>query len=92
MGWIRERRNNRGLRLRRRHVPIISVLEVGAGVVEVKSTNGDTHLGGDDIDQRIVDWLIGEFKKENNIDLGKDRMALQRLKEAAEKPRLSFRR
>src|SRR5438094_5218725 len=56
----------------------ISVLEVGAGVVEVKSTNGDTHLGGDDVDQRIVDCLIDEFKKENNIDLSKDRMALQR--------------
>jgi actin-like ATPase involved in cell morphogenesis len=68
----------------------ISVLEVGAGVVEVKSTNGDTHLGGDDIDQRIVDWLIGEFKKENNIDLGKDRMALQRLKEAAEKAKIEL--
>jgi molecular chaperone DnaK len=68
----------------------ISVLEVGAGVVEVKSTNGDTHLGGDDIDQRIVDWLIEEFKKENNIDLGKDRMALQRLKEAAEKAKIEL--
>ncbi|MGB6596138.1 MAG: molecular chaperone DnaK [Candidatus Acidiferrum sp.] len=68
----------------------ISVLEVGAGVVEVKSTNGDTHLGGDDIDQRIVDWLIDEFKKENNIDLGKDRMALQRLKEAAEKAKIEL--
>jgi molecular chaperone DnaK len=66
------------------------VLEVGAGVVEVKSTNGDTHLGGDDIDQRIVDWLISEFKKENNIDLGKDRMALQRLKEAAEKAKIEL--
>jgi molecular chaperone DnaK len=68
----------------------ISVLEVGSGVVEVKSTNGDTHLGGDDIDQRIVDWLIDEFKKENNIDLGKDRMALQRLKEAAEKAKIEL--
>jgi molecular chaperone DnaK len=68
----------------------ISVLEVGAGVVEVKSTNGDTHLGGDDIDQRIVDWLIEEFKKENNIDLSKDRMALQRLKEAAEKAKIEL--
>jgi molecular chaperone DnaK len=66
------------------------VLEVGSGVVEVKSTNGDTHLGGDDIDQRIVDWLIDEFKKENNIDLGKDRMALQRLKEAAEKAKIEL--
>jgi molecular chaperone DnaK len=68
----------------------ISVLEVGAGVVEVKSTNGDTHLGGDDIDQRIVNWLIDEFKKEYSIDLGKDRMALQRLKEAAEKAKIEL--
>ena len=68
----------------------ISVLEVGSGVVEVKSTNGDTHLGGDDIDQRIVDWLIDEFKKENSIDLSKDRMALQRLKEAAEKAKIEL--
>jgi len=63
----------------------ISILEVGEGVVEVKSTNGDTHLGGDNIDQRIVDWIISEFKKDQGIDLSKDRMALQRLKEAAEK-------
>ncbi|HKB07739.1 MAG TPA: molecular chaperone DnaK, partial [Candidatus Polarisedimenticolia bacterium] len=63
----------------------ISILEVGEGVVEVKSTNGDTHLGGDNIDQRIVDWIIAEFKKDQGIDLSKDRMALQRLKEAAEK-------
>jgi molecular chaperone DnaK len=68
----------------------ISVLEVGSGVVEVKSTNGDTHLGGDDVDQRIVDWLIDEFKKENNIDLSKDRMALQRLKESAEKAKIEL--
>jgi molecular chaperone DnaK len=68
----------------------ISALEVGAGVVEVKSTNGDTHLGGDDIDQRIVSWLIDEFKKENNIDLSKDRMALQRLREAAEKAKIEL--
>jgi molecular chaperone DnaK len=68
----------------------ISVLEVGSGVVEVKSTNGDTHLGGDDIDQKIVDWLIDEFKKEHNIDLGKDKMALQRLKEAAEKAKIEL--
>src|SRR5438067_6489422 len=68
----------------------ISVLEVGSGVVEVKSTNGDTHLGGDDVDQKIVDWLIDEFKKENNIDLSKDRMALQRLKEAAEKAKIEL--
>ena len=63
----------------------ISVLEIGDGVFEVKATNGDTHLGGDDFDQRIMDWLVAEFKKENGIDLTKDAMALQRLKEAAEK-------
>jgi len=63
----------------------ISILEVGDGVVEVKSTNGDTHLGGDNIDQRVIDWIVSEFKKEQGIDLSKDRMALQRLKEAAEK-------
>jgi molecular chaperone DnaK len=63
----------------------ISILEVGEGVVEVKSTNGDTHLGGDNIDQRIIEWIVEEFRKENGIDLSKDRMALQRLKEAAEK-------
>jgi molecular chaperone DnaK len=63
----------------------ISILEVGEGVVEVKSTNGDTHLGGDNIDQRIIEWIAAEFKKDQGIDLSKDRMALQRLKEAAEK-------
>jgi len=63
----------------------ISILEVGEGVVEVKSTNGDTHLGGDNVDQRIIEWIVDEFRKENGIDLSKDRMALQRLKEAAEK-------
>jgi molecular chaperone DnaK len=63
----------------------ISILEIGEGVFEVKSTNGDTHLGGDDFDQRIIDWLADEFMKENGIDLRKDVMALQRLKEAAEK-------
>ena len=63
----------------------ISILEVGDGVVEVKSTNGDTHLGGDDIDHILMEWLIAEFKKDQGIDLGKDKMALQRLKEAAEK-------
>jgi len=63
----------------------ISVLEVGEGVVEVKSTNGDTHLGGDDIDKRVMDWIVDEFRKDQGIDLSKDRMALQRLKEAAEK-------
>jgi molecular chaperone DnaK len=63
----------------------ISILEVGEGVVEVKSTNGDTHLGGDNIDHRIIEWIVEEFKKDQGIDLSKDRMALQRLKEAAEK-------
>ena len=68
----------------------ISVLEVGQGVVEVKSTNGDTHLGGDDFDQLIVEWLTSEFKKTDGIDLSKDRMALQRLKEAAEKAKIEL--
>jgi molecular chaperone DnaK len=68
----------------------ISVLEVGEGVVEVKSTNGDTHLGGDNIDQRIIDWIIEEFKKDQGIDLSKDKMALQRLKEAAEKAKIEL--
>jgi len=63
----------------------ISILEVGEGVVEVKATAGDTHLGGDDIDQRVIEWIVGEFKKDQGIDLSKDRMAIQRLKEAAEK-------
>ncbi len=63
----------------------VSVLEIGEGVFEVKATNGDTHLGGDDFDQRVMEWIAGEFKKEHGIDLQKDRMALQRLKEAAEK-------
>src|ERR671932_465517 len=68
----------------------ISILEVGDGVVEVKSTNGDTHLGGDNIDQRIIDWLIQEFKKDQGIDLSRDQMALQRLKEAAEKAKMEL--
>jgi len=68
----------------------ISILEVGEGVVEVKSTNGDTHLGGDNIDQRIMDWIITEFKREQGIDLSKDQMALQRLKEAAEKAKMEL--
>jgi molecular chaperone DnaK len=68
----------------------ISILEVGEGVVEVKSTNGDTHLGGDNIDQRIIDWINAEFKKTDGIDLSKDRMALQRLKEAAEKAKMEL--
>jgi molecular chaperone DnaK len=63
----------------------ISILEIGDGVFEVKATNGDTHLGGDDFDQRIIEWIVAEFKKDQGIDLSKDRMALQRLKEAAEK-------
>jgi len=68
----------------------ISILEVGDGVVEVKSTNGDTHLGGDNIDQRVIDWIVAEFKKENGIDLSRDQMALQRLKEAAEKTKMEL--
>ncbi len=68
----------------------ISILEVGEGVVEVKSTNGDTHLGGDNLDHRIIDWIISEFKKSEGIDLGKDRMALQRLREAAEKAKMEL--
>src|SRR3989454_6223540 len=68
----------------------ISILEVGEGVVEVKATNGDTHLGGDNLDQRIIDWIAGEFKKSDGIDLTKDRMALQRLKEAAEKAKMEL--
>ena len=68
----------------------ISILEVGEGVVEVKSTNGDTHLGGDNIDQRLMDWIIGEFKKDQGIDLSVDKMALQRLREAAEKAKMEL--
>src|SRR5438552_9954768 len=68
----------------------ISILEVGEGVVEVKSTNGDTHLGGDDIDKRVMDWIVDEFKKDQGIDLSKDRMALQRLKEGAEKAKMEL--
>jgi molecular chaperone DnaK len=68
----------------------ISILEVGEGVVEVKATNGDTHLGGDNLDQRIIEWIIAEFKKSDGIDLGKDRMALQRLKEAGEKAKMEL--
>lgn len=68
----------------------ISILEVGEGVFEVKSTNGDTHLGGDNFDHRIIDWLISEFKKDQGIDLSKDRMSLQRLKEAAEKAKIEL--
>ncbi len=68
----------------------ISILELGDGVFEVKSTNGDTHLGGDDFDQRIINWLVQEFKKDTGIDLSQDRMALQRLKEAAEKAKIEL--
>lgn len=68
----------------------VSVLELGDGVFEVKATNGDTHLGGDDFDQVIIDWLVEEFKKESGIDIGKDKMALQRLKEAAEKAKIEL--
>src|SRR5256884_2047895 len=68
----------------------ISVLELAEGVFEVKSTNGDTHLGGDDFDARIMEWLVGEFKRDQGIDLSKDPMALQRLKEAAEKAKMEL--
>ncbi len=68
----------------------ISVLELAEGVFEVKSTNGDTHLGGDDFDQRVIDWLVAEFKRDQGIDLAKDPMALQRLKEAAEKAKMEL--
>ncbi len=68
----------------------ISILEVGDGIVEVKSTNGDTHLGGDNIDQRIIDWLVKEFKNETGVDVSRDQMALQRLKEAAEKAKIEL--
>jgi molecular chaperone DnaK len=68
----------------------ISILEVGEGVVEVKSTNGNTHLGGDDLDQRVIEWIVSEFRKKEGIDLSKDRMALQRLKEAGEKAKMEL--
>src|SRR5213082_1247910 len=68
----------------------ISILEVGEGVVEVKATNGDTHLGGDNLDQRVIEWIVSEFKKDQGIDLGKDKMALQRLREAAEKAKMEL--
>ena len=68
----------------------ISILEVGEGVVEVKATNGDTHLGGDNLDQRIIDWIVTEFKKDQGIDLSKDKMAIQRLREAAEKAKIEL--
>src|SRR5574338_987610 len=68
----------------------ISILQLGEGVFEVKSTNGDTHLGGDDLDQRVMDWLADEFKKQEGIDLRKDPMALQRLKEASEKAKIEL--
>ena len=68
----------------------ISILEVGDDTVEVKSTNGDTHLGGDDFDQKIISWIIDEFKKDQGIDLSKDSLALQRIKEAAEKAKIEL--
>jgi molecular chaperone DnaK len=68
----------------------ISILEVGEGVVEVKATNGDTHLGGDNLDQRVIDWIVSEFRKQEGLDLSKDRMALQRLKEAGEKAKMEL--
>src|SRR5580698_4937738 len=68
----------------------VSILDVGDGVFEVKSTNGDTHLGGDDYDHRVVEWLVGEFRKEQGIDLSKDKQAMQRLTEAAEKAKIEL--
>src|SRR5690606_19256297 len=68
----------------------VSILEVGEGVIEVKATNGDTHLGGDDWDQRIVNWAADEFQREQGIDLRTDRQALQRLREAAEKAKIEL--
>lgn len=68
----------------------ISILELGDGVFEVKSTNGDTHLGGDDFDQKVIDWLVSEFKKQEGVDLSEDKLALQRLKEAAEKAKIEL--
>ena len=68
----------------------ISILEVGEGVVEVKSTNGDTHLGGDNLDQVVINWIVDEFRRDQGIDLSKDKMALQRLKEAAEKAKVEL--
>ena len=68
----------------------VSILELGDGVFEVKATNGDTHLGGDDFDKRIVDWMVDDFKAKNGIDLSTDKMALQRLREAAEKAKIEL--
>src|SRR5437899_830930 len=68
----------------------VSILELGEGVFEVKASTGDTHLGGDDFDQRVIDWIAEEFKRDNGIDLRRDRMALQRLKEAAEKAKIEL--
>ena len=68
----------------------VSILDIGEGVLEVLATAGDTHLGGDDFDQRIIDWMVAEFKKSNGIDLSADRMAMQRLKEAAEKAKIEL--
>ena len=101
----RQRAHGRGARLRRGQGPTasliavydfgggtfdISVLEVGEKVVEVVSTNGDTHLGGDDIDHLVMDWLIAEFKKDQGIDVSKDKMVIQRLREAAEKAKIEL--
>ena len=68
----------------------VSILDIGDGVFEVLATNGNTHLGGDDFDQRIIDYLVDEFKKSNGIDLSTDKMAMQRLKEAAEKAKIEL--
>ena len=89
--WPRQEgeRDHCRLRLRRRHLRHLDP-RGRRRVVEVKSTNGDTHLGGDNLDQRIIEWIIDEFRKEEGIDLGKDRMALQRLREAAEKAKMEL--
>src|SRR5262249_8761878 len=68
----------------------VSILEIGEGTFQVKSTNGDTHLGGDDFDQKVIDWLVDEFRRDQGIDLHQDKMALQRLKEAAEKAKIEL--
>lgn len=68
----------------------VSIIEIGDGVIEVLATNGDTFLGGDDFDQKIIDWMLAEFKKAEGVDLSTDKMALQRLKEAAEKAKKSY--
>ena len=90
MAWIRRRKSTIAVYDLGGGTFDVSILELGEGTFQVKSTNGDTHLGGDDFDQRIMDWLCDEFKKDQGIDLRQDRMALQRLKEAAEKAKVEL--